>query len=78
VKLFRAKTTPNGYWKDVNNQRQVMDRLAETFGIKRPEDWYTISTQQVIENGGRSVIRRYGMSLTQALSALYHLLRFIR
>lgn len=33
---------PDGYWDDINNQRQYMDWLGQSLGFKELSDWYSI------------------------------------
>ena len=34
---------PRTYWKDTDNQKIVMDRIAKELNIKEMNDWYKIS-----------------------------------
>lgn len=48
---------PHGYWKDPQNQRNFLEKLGKKLKVKEPRDWGKITTQQVKENGGNSLLR---------------------
>jgi hypothetical protein len=55
-----ARSKPNGYWSDLENQRKFFDNLETKLNIKQPEDWYKIPTQTIVKEGGGFVFHRYG------------------
>ena len=55
-------TNKRRYWQDIKNQREYMDWVAQQLGVTNPEDWYKVSSQQVIKQGG-GVINAYNNSL---------------
>lgn len=48
-----------------------MDEIAKKLQIQKPSHWGSITLQQVIEHGGRSILKHYGDSLLKALMAIY-------
>ena len=42
---WKFKNIPNGYWKDLNNQRKFLEQVAIEVGIKNLDDWYNVSLQ---------------------------------
>jgi hypothetical protein len=54
---------PQGYWNSLQNQRQFFDSLAKKFNIQKPEDWYKITVDEVVHNGGSFIQRHYKGSL---------------
>jgi hypothetical protein len=64
--LHKPPTFHRKFVNEVNNispRRITLDRIAEVLNIKTPEDWYSVSKKQIIENGGGSVLRHYGTLL---------------
>jgi hypothetical protein len=45
--------------------------MITTLYIKKPEDWFKISIQQVLLRNGTGLLRHYGTSLIRALKANY-------
>ena len=67
-----ARSKPNGYWSDLENQRKFFDNLETKLNIKQPEDWYKIQGTEVYKLGGASLLKTYyGSSLPTALVAVY-------
>jgi hypothetical protein len=62
---------PNGYWTSLATQRQFFDQLALKLGIKKQEDWYKITREQVEANGGRGLLNRYGFALDRGKLTLH-------
>jgi hypothetical protein len=57
---FNKPHLPSGYWKDTTNQRSFLDQLASKLNITKQDDWYKVSVKKVVENGGQSVLQKYG------------------
>jgi hypothetical protein len=53
------RLNPNGHWNRIQNQRQFFDNLAIKMNIKRPEDWYRVTRQTVLDEGGNFIVRHY-------------------
>jgi hypothetical protein len=39
--------------------------------IRKFEDWYQVTVQDVVDNGGQGLLAKYGGSLIKALSSVY-------
>lgn len=62
---------PRGHWNCRENQRAVLDAVAERHGVACPEDWKRIRVKDVrAEKGGASLLKKY-RSLADALQTLY-------
>jgi hypothetical protein len=48
--FHRTKVEAN-YWKNKENQRNLFDKLADDFQIKKPSDWGTITYNQIASKG---------------------------
>lgn len=51
-----------GFWKDVENQRVLFDRVSKSLGIKDKEDWYHVNYENTRKHL-RSVLKYYNSSL---------------
>lgn len=60
-----------GYWDVKENQRNFMENLAKKFQIIQPQEWNKLTIKKVIEHGGCSLLKRYGLSLYRALQGIY-------
>ncbi len=41
---WKFNQTPNGFWNDLNNQRQYVNWKGRQLGIINLEDWYKVAT----------------------------------
>lgn len=48
-----------------------MDWLAQKLNIRQMEDWYQITTEEIVANGGRVLLLNYGNSIVKLLQAVY-------
>jgi hypothetical protein len=62
---------PRDYWNDLSNQRTFLDELAKKLNITAFEEWYRVSSKDVIENGGRGLFKHYGFSIPKMLTTVY-------
>jgi hypothetical protein len=56
---------PKGHWNDILNQRIFLDQLAEKLKVKKPEDWYNVTVNTVLQHGGSFVKTNYNTSLVR-------------
>jgi len=64
------KKRPNGFWKDVNNQRLFMNEAMKKLELKELDDWYSISANRLTKIGGSSLLRQYP-TFMDLLSSVY-------
>lgn len=63
---------PRGYWNDLNNQKLFMDVTGRDLGVTTLSDWYVITPEQLLSNGGTGLIgKRYRGSMINCLRAVY-------
>jgi hypothetical protein len=55
--------SPQGNWKDIKFQRAFFDRLAIKLNIQKPEDWYSVTNERVLKEGGYFISRYYNTSV---------------
>jgi hypothetical protein len=58
------------FYKDLKNQRELLDSIGSKLGVQKLEDWYSISVEQVRKNGGTTLMNKHTTLLT-ALKELY-------
>ena len=68
---FEYTSAPNGYWNNLQNQREFMDWLSRELGFVEFEDWYNISKEQIITYGGSGLMDIYRNSPMSALKSVY-------
>jgi hypothetical protein len=56
---WRFPQVPQGFWDQRANRRRYLDWLGQQLGVKQPEDWYQLSTQQLCHWYGRSVLKKF-------------------
>lgn len=62
---------PKRQYLEHSEQRKYFDWLIEKLELKKMEDWYEISTEEVIRQGGYSFLQAYDRSMYQALKSIY-------
>jgi hypothetical protein len=68
---WRIHQNSRDYWNKNEHQRLFLDWLGTKIGIQTYEDWYTITLNQIEDNGGRALIKRYGGSVCNILLSVY-------
>lgn len=67
--VFKFTKTPHGTWKDVNNRRTRLQRLALQLKLKNLDGWYKLTATEVRKHA--SFLSYYKNSLIKALRRLY-------
>ena len=62
-------STPQRFWHDADNQRRYLQWVGEQVGLRHPEEWYTLSTQQVRAHHGAGLLQVIGNSRLAILRA---------
>eukprot|EP01114_Cavostelium_apophysatum_P024328 TRINITY_DN9484_c0_g1_i1.p1 TRINITY_DN9484_c0_g1~~TRINITY_DN9484_c0_g1_i1.p1 ORF type:complete len:760 (+),score=172.60 TRINITY_DN9484_c0_g1_i1:126-2405(+) len=62
---------PFGHWRNLDNQRAFFDELGKKLGFLQTEDWLNVTKAQIMDNGGKGILKRYGNSVQDALTAIY-------
>ncbi len=60
-----------GFWKDISNQRIVLDALAKRLNITDQEDWYKVTRKVFVQNGAGGLLQKYSGSPSKLLAAIY-------
>jgi hypothetical protein len=63
----------DGYWKVEENQKNFFDQLAADLGIdvNQTNHWYNISAKDIINKGGKGLLKHYNGSHIRALQNIY-------
>jgi hypothetical protein len=67
----RFKQVPRNYWKNRSNQLAELKELEQKLKIKEPSDWYQVSSKNIVDNGGISLLKQFGESISKMLASLY-------
>jgi len=76
VKAVIMDTYPDYPWDPTlfynpSFQKQLVEIVGKKYGVKNPDDWYTVPKSKFLEGGGVDILKFFGHSLTQALIKLF-------
>lgn len=58
--VFRFKTNaPRGFWLSIENQRNFLDKIAQKYNVTNEIDWQKVTTTQITDNGGITMLKQY-------------------
>jgi len=63
-------TVSKGYWDSLERRRAFFGRLAEKKGVRTAKDWASVTTADILEEGGGGLLGRYG-NIHLALADIY-------
>ena len=59
--IFSKPNKPNGFWYNKDNVNDFLIYLKEKLNLNSFDDWNSLSSKQIIENGGNYLISNYSM-----------------
>eukprot|EP01122_Echinamoeba_exundans_P006822 TRINITY_DN1987_c0_g1_i2.p1 TRINITY_DN1987_c0_g1~~TRINITY_DN1987_c0_g1_i2.p1 ORF type:complete len:428 (-),score=45.11 TRINITY_DN1987_c0_g1_i2:930-2213(-) len=59
------------FWETPANRRQFLDFAAHELQLRRAEDWYSVSAQQLCNIGGRAALARYNGNIRLLVTENY-------
>lgn len=69
---FLARTQlPQGFWENKENRKMALEWLAKRLRISHWEDWYEVTTQQIVASGCIALLAHYNNSPALMLQDLY-------
>jgi hypothetical protein len=72
VYSFKNVSVPDGYWDNIQHQKEFFDNIAAKLGISSPEQWYQVRLDDIATFGGAGLLAtRYSSSLPKALETVY-------
>eukprot|EP01114_Cavostelium_apophysatum_P001053 TRINITY_DN10906_c0_g1_i2.p1 TRINITY_DN10906_c0_g1~~TRINITY_DN10906_c0_g1_i2.p1 ORF type:complete len:163 (+),score=24.26 TRINITY_DN10906_c0_g1_i2:58-546(+) len=62
----------NGYWKNRQNRRDFLDKIAQKRKLSGHEDWYRITARDIEEfQGGSGFLKCFDESTVKAITSVY-------
>lgn len=58
-RILEVNAKPSSFSNLINSKRQFFDELRKKLSISKPEDWYNVSCDDILRNGGWSVLSKY-------------------
>ena len=65
------QNVPRGFWNSKENQKHFMDWLGNELGVKDMNHWYSVITTEIRENGGGSLMSKFGDLPSKLLQSIY-------
>jgi hypothetical protein len=65
------KTSPQGYWNDINNVKAYVEWLYHEKKFSSLDDWYSIRTKDFLDNKGNGLLDAYENTILNILKAVY-------
>ena len=59
--IFKTPKHSTGYWENKENIHQFLADLKVKYNLNTPEDWNSITKNQILENGGRTLAINYSI-----------------
>ena len=70
-KPWKFVSAPKGCWENKEVQREFMQELAGKLNVIKMEDWYKVTRNDIIVNGGSTLLSRHNDSPIQLLTAIF-------
>jgi hypothetical protein len=55
-KPWKFDKAPRNFWQDPTNQRKFLIDIQKDLQLKSPEDWYNVTTSQIVNLGGSGLL----------------------
>lgn len=68
---WKFSRTENHFWAASENRRQFLDWAATALNVKNGEDWYRISSADLVAVGGKALLALHGGSLARTIIGNY-------
>lgn len=68
---WKFRQIPNGFWDREGSRRQFFDTIASELSVRKLEDWYSISVEEVRRLGGGALVTKRFYNLGDALKDAY-------
>lgn len=69
--LCRYSHVPPSFWTIIINQRYFLDQISTFLNFSSWENWYTITSQDLVLNGGKGLIDAYNGCIFSAITNIY-------
>jgi hypothetical protein len=68
---WKFEHSPRNFWNDPKNVRKFLDWAGKQLGVTEYNDWHRITIKEIVEIGGKSLLRSTNFSLSQILNIAY-------
>ena len=58
---FDSPPQTSGYWENQENIDNFLSKIKEKYNLNTPEDWNSITSNNIKSNGGRTLLKKYSM-----------------
>lgn len=55
----------------IEYRKSFLENISKKLGIKTLDDWFSIKSEQFLQSGGSSLLRKYGNSMRRVLEVKY-------
>jgi hypothetical protein len=62
----------DGYWDDIENQREFLTSLQKTLSIYDMPQWYRVTSAEIKAHGGAGLLKRYQGSMRDMLVTVFY------
>src|SRR4051794_6153333 len=62
---------PNGFWDSNETKRKFLDDLGKHLGYHVLDDWYAITSRQIMQKGGTVLLQKHNNSYVKLLEQTY-------
>lgn len=70
-KVWKFPVIPSGWFEEKEHVREYFEWLKTQLNIKEYSDWYSVLAKDILESGGKSVLKIYGDSHIKAIMDIY-------
>eukprot|EP01122_Echinamoeba_exundans_P017035 TRINITY_DN8836_c0_g1_i1.p1 TRINITY_DN8836_c0_g1~~TRINITY_DN8836_c0_g1_i1.p1 ORF type:complete len:344 (-),score=54.35 TRINITY_DN8836_c0_g1_i1:1059-2090(-) len=68
---WRFKKINQGWWNSIDNQKLFLEWATERLNVRSLDEWYLKSGDDIVDLGGRTLLKRYKSSLATMLRNIY-------
>jgi hypothetical protein len=68
--IWKFEKVPQGFWDNIEHQRDFLKWMEKERNIQTPEDWYKIRLNDFRDLGGSSLVLKYGHSYIKCLQTV--------
>lgn len=69
--IWRFSSVNAGFWREKENQLDYLQWFSDQRNMKRKEDWYNITTRDLLVNGGDGILVQYNNSISSMLTEVF-------
>jgi hypothetical protein len=62
---------PQNFWSNKDNRKRFLEWLGKRLGFNQQEDWYKITSEDIITNGGKTLLINFNGSPSKVVQAVF-------